>query len=78
MKSIFELISFRGKYFAAALVYFGFGLILMGVTPSAQPINAQFGCGGEITCPPGQNCCGDTCCTGTCSEGVCCSESDQQ
>ncbi|MDR1924513.1 MAG: hypothetical protein LBQ66_09060 [Planctomycetaceae bacterium] len=75
MKKIWNLISFDGKYITASLIYFGLGLFLIGITPNSQSIHAQSGCGGEISCPPGQDCCDGTCCVGTCVDGECCPNS---
>ncbi|MDR2651131.1 MAG: hypothetical protein LBC68_02280 [Prevotellaceae bacterium] len=71
MKMFLNLISFRDNYWTAVFVYFGLGLLLLGITPDLPSVNALSGCGGEATCPNGQVCCGGVCCS-SCVEGECC------
>jgi hypothetical protein len=71
MKIFLNLISFNGNYLSATMVYFGLGLLLLGITPDLPSIHAQSGCGGEVTCPTGKVCCGGVCCS-SCVENQCC------
>jgi hypothetical protein len=72
MKTIFDLISFRGNYFTAIFLYLGLGLFLLGITPDLPSVHATDGCGGEAVCPAGYICCNGECCLGTTCP--CCNE----
>jgi hypothetical protein len=74
MKTILNLISFRGNYLTATFVYIGLGLLLFAITPDSPSVNAQGnGCGGEAACS-GE----DQCCNGTCiPKEQCCETSDK-
>ncbi|MDR1479598.1 MAG: hypothetical protein LBJ00_11725 [Planctomycetaceae bacterium] len=73
MKTIWEKILFGGNYLTAILTYLGLSLLLLGITPDSSSVHAQNGCGGEMTCPAGQVCCGGVCCS-SCFDGQCCME----
>ncbi|MDR1477916.1 MAG: hypothetical protein LBJ00_03135 [Planctomycetaceae bacterium] len=71
MKTILNLISFGENYLMAIFFYLGVGLLSIGFTPDSPIIRAQGGCGGEVICPAGQECCGGVCCSGNCVSGEC-------
>ena len=50
-KKCMELLSFGENYLFASLLYFGLGLLVLGLAPSMSSVNAA---GEEIECPEGQ------------------------
>ncbi len=64
-------LSFGGRFGAAALFYFGLGLIILGLSPRPTVAHASGDCSGEDPCGEGYFCCHGTCIP---EDYVCCDD----